>query len=569
MLKKLFKQKELIKFFYDYQKEYLGWAIGAGLLLLINVLLSLPTPLITAYFIDHILPVKNFKALHILCLVLLGIILLRQVSGFLMRLIIIKYKARVHFKLERDLYFHVQDLPMSYFSRRPSGYVLSRIGEVSAVEAVMADTFLYMLQDVITMAAGAVLVLNLHFMLGLISLIVLPFFILSIKAFHKKIKEINKRLREETAQYTGKLEKNINAIEKIKSAVKELSVGERLAQKLSSVIGLRIKSQLISVFAGIVAGFIGLISPFVILWYGGMEIMRGSLKLGTFFAINAYLGYLYGPAQRLTNIGYTLSQAMASLERIYEIFHEREEDKSGQPIGVIKEIVFDKVSFTYNGSESVLEDVNLEIRSGQRVAIVGESGQGKSTLVKMLLKFYQPDSGRIYFSGKDSRDIAVKSLREKIAYISQRQRILEEELEEKINDPKVKELLKKFRFEKSITEDLHQTEFSGGEIQKIELMESLLKQADILIVDEGTSNIDYKSEKIVLEELFAKYKDKIIIFVAHRLSSITNFEHIVVIDKGQVAEQGSHSQLLGKRGKYYALWGMQQDPEAEALAQTG
>lgn len=574
-MKKLFKQKKLIKFFYDYQRKYLSLAIGAGVLMFINVLLTLPMPLVTRYLIDNIIPSGDFQALNLMCLLLLGVIFLGQGGTFFYRYLTIKYKARIHFDLERDLYLHVQELPMSYFSRRPSGYILSRIGEVSATEAVMADTFFNILRDFITMLVGAVLILKFHLVLGLVSLLVLPFFILSIKVFHKRIKEINKQLKEENAQYTGKLEKNINSIEKIKSTVNEEKVGERLARRLSSVINLRIKAQMISAVAGIVAAFVGMIAPFFLLWFGVSEIMRGSLSLGTWVALNSFLGYMLGPAQRLTNIGYTISQAMAGLERIYELFQEKEEDSSGDPVAGIKEIVFEKVNYSYNGTQGqrALKDLNLEIKSGEKMAIVGESGQGKSTLVKMILKFYQPDTGHIYLSGKDVRDIAVKNLRQKIAYISQRQHILEEELEEKFNDRQVMSLLQKFRLDKTIdNKEVHQTEFSGGELQKIEIMESILREADVLIVDEGTSNIDYNSERIVLNELFQKYKDKIIIFIAHRLSSVTDFECIVVIDKGQVAEQGTHLQLLKKKGKYHFLWGIQKDvsqEQQENIAKTG
>lgn len=563
-MKKLFdfKQKKLFMFFYNYQRKYLSLAVGAGVLLFINVIMQLPMPLVTRYLIDTIIPARDFKALNLLCLLLLGIILLSQFSAYFMRYLTVRYNARVHLDLERDLYFHVQELPMSYFSRRPSGYILSRIGEVSSVEAIMADTFLYVLRDVITILVGAVLILKLHLLLGLVSLFVLPFFILSLKAFHKKIKEISIQLKEENAQYTGKLERNINSIEKIKSAVKEEKIGQRLVGKLTTVIHLRIKSQMINTLAGIVAGFVGSISPFVVLWVGVSEIMKDHLTLGTFVAINAFLGYLYGPAQRLTNVGYTISQAMAGLERIYEVFNEKEEDKSGEPAGEIHDIVFENVDFSYNGDgrEQVLRNLNLRIKSGEKVALVGESGQGKSTIVKMILKFYQPQTGHVYFSGKDSHTIEVKSLRKKIAYISQKQQILEEELEEKIKDEEVRNLLKKFRLDKTIEDkEVFQTEFSGGEVQKIELMESILREADILIVDEGTSNIDYNSEKIVLNELFEKYRDKIIIFIAHRLSSITDFERIAVIDKGTVAEEGTHIQLIKKQGKYHFLWGMQKE----------
>jgi ATP-binding cassette subfamily B protein len=569
-MKNIFKQKQLIRFFFNYQKKYLGIAIGAGVLLFINVMLQLPMPLITRYVIDNVIPTKNFKTFNIICFLLLGIILISQLSDYFMKLLIIKCKANVHYDLERDLYFHVQELPISYFSKQAPGYILSRINEVSSMEAVMADTFFFILKDVITILVGAVFILSMHFILGLVSLFVLPLFILSIKTFHKKIKGINKRLREENAQYVGIMEKNINSIEKIKSSVKEESEGQRLVGKLSSFIQLRSKAHILSALASIVSGFIGMISPYVVLWFGISEIMRGSLTLGTFVAINSFLAYLYGPAQRLSNIGYKISRAVAGLERIYEVFNEKEEDKSGEPVENIKEIVFDNVSFAYNESELVLKNLDLTIKNGQKVAIVGESGQGKSTLVKLLLKFYQPDSGHIYFSGKNSRDISLKSLRKKIAYISQKQQFLEDEFKEKFLDRRVKYLLKKFRFGKSIAgEDIYQSEFSGGEVQKIELVESILKEAEVLIMDEGTSNIDYNSEKVALKELFNKYKDKIIIFIAHRLRSITDFDRIVVIDNGRVLEQGTHLQLMKTRGKYHFLWGMQKKSQEIIVAKVG
>jgi ABC-type bacteriocin/lantibiotic exporter with double-glycine peptidase domain len=525
-----------------------------------NVLLQLPMPLVTRYLIDNIIPSKDFKALNILCIVLLMIIVLRLTGNYFMQYLIAKYKAKVRFDMERDLYLHIQELPISYFSSKQSGYILSRISEVSSADSLMADNFLFILKDVITILVGAILILKLHFHLGVVSLLLLPFFIYSIKAFHKKIKSINKKLREENAQYTGKLEKNIDAVEKIKSGVKEEIEGKRISDKLFSVIGLRFKSDMISALASTVSAFIGAIAPFIVLWYGVSEIIRGDLTLGTFFAINSFLGYLYNPARELTNTGYNISRAMAGLERIFELFKEEPELSGGEPIHTIDSIEFRDVGFSYNEEDRVLKNLNLKINKGEKVALVGESGEGKSTLVKMILKFYAPTQGEIYLSGKNLRDIETKSLRKKIAYISQRQTILEDDLEEKVKAEPVLKLLKKFKFYKSITEinsPLHQKEFSGGEVQKIEIVESLLKDADMLIIDEGTSNIDFNVERIVLNELFKKYKDKIIIFIAHRLTSITGFERIIAIDNGSIAEDGDHGRLIKKKGYYYSLWGNQ------------
>jgi subfamily B ATP-binding cassette protein MsbA len=559
-----YKKNEFFKFFFSYQKKYLHIAIGTAFLLLMNVLLQLPMPLVTRYLIDNIIPKKDFKALNILCIALLIIIVLRLLSNYFMQYLISKYKARVRFDMERDLYLHIQELPIQYFTRKKSGYILARISEVSSVESVMADTFLFILRDVITILVGAVLILKLHFHLGVVSLLLLPFFIYSIKVFHKKIKSINKELREENAQYTGKLEKNIDAVEKIKSGVKEEIEGKRIADKLFRVIGLRFKSDLISALASTVSTAIGAIAPFIVLWYGVSEIIRGDLTLGTFFAINSFLGYLYNPARSLTNTGYNISRSMAGLERIFELFKEERELSGGESIHTIDSIEFRDVGFSYNEEESVLKNLNLKINKGEKVGLVGESGEGKSTMVKMILKFYFPTEGDIYLSGKNLRDIETKSIRKKIAYISQRQTILEDELDEKVKDERVLKLLKKFKFYKSIAEinsQLHQKEFSGGEVQKIEIVESLLKDADMLIIDEGTSNIDFSAERIVLNELFKKYKDKIIIFIAHRLTSVTGFERIIDLDNGGIAEDGDHESLIEKKGYYYSLWGKQKQEQ--------
>jgi len=554
------KKKELFHFFLSYQRKYLYIGIGTAFLLLINVLLQLPMPLVTRYLIDNIIPSKDFKALNILCIVLLMIILLRLTSNYFMQYLIAKYKAKVRFDMERDLYLHIQELPLRFFTRQKSGYILSRISEVSSVESVMADTFLFILRDIITILVGAILILKLHFHLGVVSLLLLPLFIYSIKVFHKKIKSINKKLREEVAQYSGKLEKNIDAVEKIKSGIKEEIEGKRISDKLFRVIGLKFKSDLISALASTVSAFIGAIAPFIVLWYGVSETIRGDLTLGTFFAINSFLVYLYNPAMTLTNTGYNISRSMAGLERIFDLFKEEKELSGGELIHTIDRIEFRDVGFSYNEEDRVFKNMNLKINKGEKVAIVGESGKGKSTLVKMILKFYLPTEGEIYISGKNVREIENKSLRNKIAYISQRQTILEDEFEEKVKDEKFLKLLKKFKFYKSMTDinsQLNQKEFSGGEVQKVEIIESLLKDADMLIIDEGTSNIDFNAERIVLNELFNKYEDKIFIFIAHRLTSVTDFERIIVIDNGKIAEDGDHEILINKKGYYYSLWGKQ------------
>ncbi len=535
--------------------------IGASILLLLNVLLQLPMPLATRYLIDKIIPSRNFKALNLLCLTLLGIILLRQVIGYLMKVLTARYKAKVHFDLERDLYLHIQELPLNFFNSKASGYIMGRISEVSSAETFMAETFLSVSKELLTLIVGIVLILKLHFKLGMVSILILPFFILSLTTFHRKLKEINRILREEIAKYYGKLERNINSIEKIKTSLKEEEEGKRVSKRLFSVISLNIKSEIFSALASMVSSFIGLIAPFVVLWYGVSEIIKENLTLGTFFAINAFLGYLYSPVQRLTEIGYSFSRALAGLERVYELFQERKEDTEGKEIEAIGDIEFFNVSFSYNGSNNVLDRLNLKIKKGQRVAIVGRSGEGKSTLVKMLLKLYQPTGGKIFISGRDIKTIKRKSLREKIAYISQNQSILEEDIEEKKKEVILKNTMSKLGIGNALErEQIIQNKLSGGEAQRLEIAEALIKKAELLIVDEGTSNLDYETEKKVLKVLLKKFKGKTVIFVAHRLTSIKDFDRIAVLNCAKIMEEGTHEELLRKGGVYSLLWKSQNEP---------
>ncbi len=552
-------KKALFKFFLSYQKPYIGLALFEGILLLINVLLQLPMPLVTKYLIDNMIPSRDFKALNLLCIALLLIILMRQGSGYLMRVLISKYKTRIHFDLEKDLYLHIQQLQLNFFTSKPSGYILGRISEVSSAESLMADTFLSVLRDFLTLAVGTVLILKLHLKLGIVSLAILPFFILSLKIFHKKLKELNRTLREERAKYFGKIEKNINSIEKIKTSLKEEEEGERVSKRLFSVTFLNFKSEKLSALASAVSSFIGLIAPFVVLWYGISEIIKGNLTLGTFFAINSFLGYLYGPAQRLTEIGYSLSRALAGLERVYEVFSEKEEEKEGDEISEIGDIEFSNVSFSYNGNDEVLEGLSLRIKKGEKVAIVGRSGEGKSTIVRLLLKLYQPMDGTLLISGKDIKKINKKSLREKISYISQNQRILEEDIEERKEE--LKEIVKNLGIGETIErEQVLQSGLSGGEVQRLEIAEALLKKGELLIIDEGTSNLDYETERKALKAILEKYKGKTILFVVHRLSSIKEFDRILVLKNGKIAEEGSHEELLRKCGIYASLWKSQKEP---------
>ncbi len=547
------QKKKIVGFFLAYQKPYISAIITAGILLLFNVLLQLPAPLITKYLIDNVIPSKDFHLLHVFSLLFIGLVVLKQLSGYFLKIVLVKYNSNVFFDMADSLYRHIQQLPLNFFNKRHSGYMISRINEIASAESLMAETFLNILRDILTLLTGAIVILKMHFILGIISLGCLPFFILSLKYFHSKIKSIKKIMHEQNALYYAKIERNLNSIEKIKTSVCEQKEAERTGSRLWDTLIYRIKSEKLNAISQMVSSSIGLISPFFVMWYGVMEIMKGHLTLGEFFAINSFIGYLFTPAQHLTEIGYTFSRAMAGLERVYEIFMAEEEPSLGKSIEGINSIRFKDVSFSYAEGKTTLDKINISIGPKDKIAIVGRSGGGKSTIMKLILKLYTPKNGEIFISGENISDISPQSLRQRIAYVSQTITLLDSEWEEKRSVCNIRELLERFRV--NIDEkDVFQKQLSGGETQRLEVVDAILKNADVLLVDEGTSNLDYEVEKEIIDELLKKYEEKIVIFVAHRLNSICHFERILVVDDGKIQEEGNHTQLLEKKGIYWNLW---------------
>jgi len=547
------KNKKILIFFLKYQKPYLKKGMVISGLLLFNVCLTLPMPLIARYLIDKVIATKNYSTLNRLCIILFLLIVALQVSRYFSYILLAKYKALVRYDLEKELYLHIQKLPISFFSNKKTGYIMERISEISSADILMVETIVDITKNIITFLIGAFLILKFHLKLGLISLSVLPLFVYSMKRFHKILKSISLRLLEAEANYKGKLERNINSIERIKTKIKELFEGERFSESLKRYLVMEIKSEKVSALANIIASFIGSIAPFIVLWYGISEIMKGKLSVGTFFAINSFLGYLYGPAQSLTNISYKISYAIAGLERVYELFNLKEESDGYKDIAEISDIILKNVSFSYNKGHLVLDNVTLKIKKGEKVAIVGKSGEGKSTFFKLLLKLYLPQEGEIFISGFNIKEIRNNSLRSKIHYVSQESILLEDDIKDKIISKKITKTLKKFNLDIDI-DRIYQKKLSSGELQRIDLAEVLQNVRDVLLLDEATSNLDYESERYILKNIMEKYKKKTVIFIAHRLTSIIDFERIIVFNKGKIIEEGTHKELI-KKGDFIFHYG--------------
>ncbi len=550
-----------LKFFIYYQKRYIKIILGALMVLLLSVALKLPTPLITKHLIDKIIPSGDYSALHQLCLLLFGLILMHNIAQLFLKIILARYSVAIRKAIETDFYKHLQKLPMKYFLNNQSGYIVSRVNEIANTEQVMASTMVQIIRDVVTMIVGAYLILKMNLEIGLVSLIILPLFIYSIKAFHGRIKKINIAINEERAKYLGKLERNVSAIERIKASVKEETELSRVVDRIKAVLKLKLDSEVLAGLASVTSSFVGMIAPFFVLWYGVSEIMKGELLLGEFFAINSFLAFIYGPAHNLTNIGYIISKALAGLDRVHEIFQEAEEKCGSDEVECFDSIDIKDLSFQYgDNGDYVLKNINLSFRAGDRVAVVGRSGSGKSTLVKILLKILEDYEGEILVSGKNIKDLDNSSYRSEISYLGQNQQLLEEDLEELLIQCEERRdmigigKLCNLDLDR-LSEKVVQKQISGGEAQRLDVFENLITGARALqIIDEGTSNIDSITENMIFEELFEQYKERIIIYITHDLKSVAGFDRIIVMENGCIVQDGNHDDLLDQNDEYRELW---------------
>ena len=546
-------------------------ALIAGIFMLISVLLQLPLPLLTRHIIDYVLPKKSITLLNWIVVALFLFMLIKGVSEFLNRYFLTLFRERVLFDVQFKLFRHVQDLDLSFFENSKTGYLMSRISsDVSNLQGLLAGTLLNFLKDSLTFIIGAIVILTFHWKLTLLSLFILPFFVYSINFFSKEIRKKSKDFQEKFALVFDVLHESISAIFTVKYFQLErhetLKFVKRMRNKIISSIRFNITTSLSSY----ITAFLGGIGPLVVLWYGGREVIRGNLTLGTLIAFNAFLGYLFGPAQRLMNLNTQIQTSLASLERVFELFDiepKIKDPKNPRKFHNIKgKVEFKNVSFSYNSSEPVLKNINLIAEPGETIAIVGKSGAGKTSLVNLILRFYDPQEGNILIDGVNIKEVRLRELRKAIGIVPQETFLFSGTIKENIKYGKLNatdeeiikaaELANADEFIRKLPSG-YDTEvgergvkLSGGQRQRIAIARAILRDPKILIFDEATSDLDSESERLIQDALRKLLKNRTTFIIAHRFSTILNADKIVVLKDGEVIDIGKHPELY-RRCKHY------------------
>ncbi|MCD6320247.1 MAG: lipid A export permease/ATP-binding protein MsbA [Candidatus Desulfofervidaceae bacterium] len=536
----------------------------------------------TAYLVkpvlDKIFFEKNIRMLKILPFVVLLVYAIKGIFGYFQTYLMNYVGQRIVADLRERLYAHMIDLPLSYFGRHHTGVLMSRIiNDVNLIQGAVSGAVTSLLCDSFTVLGLIGVVFYRDFKLACITMIVFPLAIMPVVKIGRKLRQISTFSQEEMGDLSTLMHETFGGARIVKAFGMEEhekgrfhSINDRLFNWYMRAVSMRaITSPLME--------FLGSVGIAAVIWYGGYQVIKGTSTPGNFFSFMAGVLMLYRPVKSLSNVHNTVQQGVAAAIRVFEVLDTDKEPKEKGGIDLppfSKQIVYQHVYFKYGDEGSwVLKDVNLEIKKGEKVALVGPSGAGKTTIANLLPRFYELNKGKILIDGHDISQVNLNSLRKQIAIVSQDTILFNDTIRNNIcyGRPEATEeeiiAAAKAAYAYDFIQRMPQgldtlvgergMKLSGGEQQRLCIARAILKNAPILILDEATSFLDTESEAIVQKALENLLKDRTALIIAHRLSTIRKADKIAVVSDGQIVEQGKHEELLAKGGLYRRLYDMQ------------
>ncbi|RMG20834.1 MAG: ABC transporter ATP-binding protein [Methanobacteriota archaeon] len=564
---------ELLKFSMGYVKDHKYKAITALVVVILSVLINLLPELFLKKIFDEDIPNGNVGAILSDGGIMIGLYVFSWILGFLNAYLITYIGQGSTFRMRTDMFQKLMKQSMKYFETHKSGQINSRItNDVNTLSNFLGSSFIDIVSAVLQLIGIVSIMIFLDVELGMISLSIIPLMIVLAIFIRGPIRRISQKRRQSVAEVTSNLAENISG-QKVSKAFAREKENTKEFEKVNRR-NLEVHMKATSLFALIQPLFvvIGSLSTVILMTYTGLNPSKYSV--GTVVTFNAYLSRFFFPVIILTMFYSNYQSALASLERIYIFLSEpvEIEDKvNSSPLKVGKgEIVFEDVDFGYSPDLLIFQGLSLKIEGGKRTAIVGSTGAGKSTLIKLIVRFYDPLVGRVMIDGQDLTEVALKSIREQIGLIPQRPflfkgtiyenltygttMVSQETVEEVAELIGLKPLISNLPngYETMIEEGGES--LSLGQRQLIAFGRVLIHNPKILILDEATSSMDSISELKIQKALDLVSRDRTTVIIAHRLSTIKSADRILVIEEGRIIEDGTHLSLLEKRGRYLELY---------------
>lgn len=486
---------------------------------------------------------------------------------------------KILYDIRKKLYNHLQALSARFYANNQVGQVISRvINDVEQTKDFILTGLMNIWLDCITIIIALSIMFFLDVKLTLAALFIFPFYILTVYVFFGRLRKLTRERSQALAEVQGFLHERVQGISVVKSFAIEDNEAKNFDKKNANFLTRALKHTRWNAYSFAAINTVTDIGPIIVIGVGAYLAISGSITVGTLAAFVGYLELLFGPLRRLVASFTTLTQSFASMDRVFQLIDEDYDIKNGvgaQPIEIKQgRIDIDHVSFQYNDNEApILKDINLSIEKGETVAFVGMSGGGKSTLINLISRFYDVTSGQILIDGHNIKDFLTGSLRNQIGLVQQDNILFSDTVKENIllgrptaTDEEVVEAAKMANAHDFIMNlpQGYDTEvgergvkLSGGQKQRLSIARIFLNNPPILILDEATSALDLESESIIQEALDVLSKDRTTLIVAHRLSTITHADKIVVIENGHIVETGTHRELIAKQGAYEHLYSIQ------------
>jgi subfamily B ATP-binding cassette protein MsbA len=559
--------------------------LGAMVCMLCVALLTSLMAWMVQPVMDDIFVTKRRDMLNILPVAVIFLFLFKGMFAYGSVYLISYVGQRIVADLRQSLYDHLQTLSLSFFDHTPTGVLMSRItNDVNLIQGAVSQSVTGALKECFTIIGLVAVVFIRDWKLATIAMVVFPLAVVPIVKFGQRMRHISQKNQATLGSMSALLQETISGNRIVKAFNMEEFEKTRFKEENKRLFRLALKQVSVRAFSSSFMEFLGGVGIAVIVWYGGYQVFKGVSTPGRFFSFLMALMLLYEPIKRLSGVNNLIQEGMAGAARVFEILDTKPliQERPGAVVlpRIQRSICFNKVMFSYD-TEAVLHNINLEVKAGEILAIVGVSGGGKTTLVTLIPRFYEVTHGSVTIDGIDIRDVTLKSLRSQIAIVTQQTILFDDTIYNNIaygDITKTREKVEEaahaayaYDFIRDLPEQFDTVigeqgvRLSGGERQRICIARAILKDAPILVLDEATSSLDAESELYIQKALENLMKGRTTLVIAHRLSTIRNANRIIVISDGQIVEEGKHDQLLAKQGEYFKLHEMQFKQETYAL----
>lgn len=549
-----------------------------------STLINLLPPYMYSLAIDNYIKQLDTRGLYLLGVGFVAVYLLTFVTQYVQQYLINWLGSRLELNMRRDIFKHLQTLSLDFYAKREIGSIVSRVtNDIDKITELTTSGIANVIADLLTLVGIVAIMLWMNWRLSLVTFSIIPLMILFLYLWGRRVRTVYRKTRRTIASVSAKMEESVSGMKEIQSYSREGETRQEFRQVNRSNMKANVEAgQVMSAFWPAVRVFTAL-GNFLVLLFGGRAVMDGTLSVGVLFGFMGYLGRFFWPIQDLSGFWNNVQSALAASERVFDIMDTPrgigDKPDAVELPRIEGHIEYQNLSFRYEEDTPVLKDINLEIKPNTTVALVGPTGVGKTTMINLLYRFYDPQEGTVKVDGYDLRDVKLDSLRSQMAVVLQDNFLFSGTVMENIRygnlgatDDEIIEVAQTVGAHEFIMKlpEGYQTDvrerggrLSVGQRQLISLSRALIADPRVLIMDEATSSIDAYTELIIQQALDRIFQNRTSIIIAHRLSTVRNADMIIVLHEGSIAETGSHDELIKKNGLYKHLYDMQFKYETE------